>query len=815
MPRIEYESLDFENAYIYSKCSVPLADQGLVLVRGLNLDDGGYLGAGKSSVFEVFAQLQMGKSGKRDQRKGESRSDIVNMFADEGMRASLKLRVNGHPFEIQQYREHSRYNNAVKVIDRRTGVDVLPRDATRAPHKFIRDELLRLDETSFFNLIYLVQELNNVMIHGAEYERRNRLTVMFDLHVYDELKQLAKRTLDMHDTAMSDFAEVRAELEEVKQKLADAPARHVLEGQLDEAREKLAELQEQHQQDATDYATLTDLAAKLERRGKLQKQVMDRFKESDLFQEFTHPKDVTQAHVDEYKSKLANTNAECVSAQHDFDQLKKRASLKAQLQRLSGRPLDEIQEDLTEVKSQLVYLNRNELSQAEEREALLGKMQDAPSFEGVDIDSVDLEHEEMIVKETNLKIRVRNLNSDLKDAVCPHCKRPFDMSPEEISEKEVDLQEAREELRVVTNRLNELKKTRKALSKHRRLLSQLSVIDTERSVDEVSADIRKLTRKEKKLASELEISQQRQKIEAILGGMPQGSVSEVDEKVKRLKRKVESLENLYETGKFVVDNLVELRDLPTDGNLSATTAEAARLKRRMNESSDEIVEASATATHLETRFEELRRLQRRKKTLVRTIDRQKSIIQEIDCLKALNKAFGSKGIKQDRFQAILSDAAQRTVPAYGDILWPNRNVALRLADEDSKSLQFQLERLDSHLRTKSSLLSGGERHKAGLAFLFGMRDLKEVYTGSSSNVLIVDEPFGNLDPLGTEGLIAIFQRLKQKFGSVFVISHRPEVLSHPVWDQTWWAIRENDNATLYLDDPPAHYQKLAAELVKQ
>jgi DNA repair exonuclease SbcCD ATPase subunit len=117
--------------------------------------------------------------------------------------------------------------------------------------------------------------------------------------------------------------------------------------------------------------------------------------------------------------------------------------------------------------------------------------------------------------------------------------------------------------------------------------------------------------------------------------------------------------------------------------------------------------------------------------------------------------------------------------------------------------------------TNSSLLSGGERHKAGLAFLFGLRDLKELYTGSSSNVLIVDEPFGNLDPLGTEGLISIFALLKQKFGSVFVISHRPEVLSHPIWDQTWWAIRENNNATLYLEDPPAKYHQMASELVKQ
>ena len=542
---------------------------------------------------------------------------------------------------------------------------------------------------------------------------------------------------------------------------------------------------------------------------------MDRFKESDLFQEFTHPKDVTQENVDDYKTRCANANAEYVGTRHDLDQLKKRAALKAQLKRLSGRPIDEIQEDLTEVKSQLVYLNRNELPQAEERESILSNMHDASAFEGVDLDTVDLEHEQAVVDETNLKTKVRNLNTDLKDAVCPHCKRPFDMTPEEVAQKQIALQEARDELREVTKKLNELKKTRRAVAKHRRSLSQLAAIDTERSVEEVTADIRKLTRKEKKLAGELEISQQRQQIEAALGSMPKGSVTDLEEKAKRLKRKVDNLEDLRDTSKFVVDKLDELKDLPKEGRLSKVTAEASRLKRRMNESSDEIVEASAKVTHLQTRVEELRRLRRRRKTLKRTIERQKSIIQEIDCLKALNKAFGSKGIKQDRFQAILTDAAQRTVPAYGDILWPNRNVALRLADQDSKSLHFQLERLDSHLRTKSSLLSGGERHKAGLAFLFGMRDLKESYTGSSSNVLIVDEPFGNLDPLGTEGLIAIFQRLKQKFGSVFVISHRPEVLSHPVWDQTWWAIRENDNATLYLEDPPARYQKLAAELVKQ
>jgi DNA repair exonuclease SbcCD ATPase subunit len=109
----------------------------------------------------------------------------------------------------------------------------------------------------------------------------------------------------------------------------------------------------------------------------------------------------------------------------------------------------------------------------------------------------------------------------------------------------------------------------------------------------------------------------------------------------------------------------------------------------------------------------------------------------------------------------------------------------------------------------SAVLSGGERHKAGLAFLFGMRDLKEKYTQTSSNVLIVDEPFGNLDPQGEESLLQILQMLRGRFSSIFAISHRPEVIQHGCWDQIWWAIRENDTATLYHGSPPARFRHIA------
>jgi DNA repair exonuclease SbcCD ATPase subunit len=90
-----------------------------------------------------------------------------------------------------------------------------------------------------------------------------------------------------------------------------------------------------------------------------------------------------------------------------------------------------------------------------------------------------------------------------------------------------------------------------------------------------------------------------------------------------------------------------------------------------------------------------------------------------------------------------------------------------------------------------------------------MRDLKELYTDTKVNVLIVDEPFGNLDPLGRDSLLRIFVALKQRFGSVFVISHRPEVLDSDVWDKIFWVVRENNEAKLYLEDPPEKYLDLA------
>jgi DNA repair exonuclease SbcCD ATPase subunit len=333
---------------------------------------------------------------------------------------------------------------------------------------------------------------------------------------------------------------------------------------------------------------------------------------------------------------------------------------------------------------------------------------------------------------------------------------------------------------------------------------------TTRTPEEVQLEISQLVRKEKSLTLELEQANRRLVVQGQLASLPVDRTPALESKAANLKLKIEVVDQLYRMASKILDKVRNLIKLP-QADLEDLGVTLTTVKKRLDNASGQLKESNQLVAELSGVVDEHRRLVRRKTTLADTLVKRKALIQEIACLRALKRAFDPKGLKQDRFRALLTDATQRTVPMYANLLWPNRTVKLSISDREG-SIQFQLERADNS--TNSSLLSGGERHKSGLAFLFGMRDLKELYTGCSTNLLIVDEPFGNLDPQGTESLIALLELMKQRFGTIFVVSHRPEVLDNPVWDQTWWVIREHNNAQLYCGDPPAEYRRLASELVR-
>ena len=74
-----------------------------------------------------------------------------------------------------------------------------------------------------------------------------------------------------------------------------------------------------------------------------------------------------------------------------------------------------------------------------------------------------------------------------------------------------------------------------------------------------------------------------------------------------------------------------------------------------------------------------------------------------------------------------------------------------------------------------SNLSGGERQKIDLIIQFAIRDMLVKYMNFSSNILVVDELFDNLDSIGCEKVLNMISTKLTDVASLYIITHHSEI----------------------------------------
>ena len=91
-------------------------------------------------------------------------------------------------------------------------------------------------------------------------------------------------------------------------------------------------------------------------------------------------------------------------------------------------------------------------------------------------------------------------------------------------------------------------------------------------------------------------------------------------------------------------------------------------------------------------------------------------------------------------------------------------------------------------------LSGGEKQKIDLIIQLAIRDMLCTNTSFSSNILVLDEIFDNLDNIGCQRILDLITKQLYDISSIFIITHHGNELDIP-YDNIIQIMKDNNGVT--------------------
>jgi DNA repair exonuclease SbcCD ATPase subunit len=754
-----FERFTVRNGMCVEHAELPLEDQGLVLIRGENLDEGDSNGSGKTTLFELLAHTLFGST-----TKGARRNALLNLKDPTSFHTQVKFRRDEVSYQVDQYRKHPDNGTGIEVY-KNGSTDNSALDGYDNAQKEIA-KLIGLTWREFQGSVYLSQKYTHTMIEGLPSEKQKYLSRYFGLDRLDAIVTESTRRLSA--IPLPDYTQLQGMLD------------HVL-GELDVlgAVEEFTDvLRDGKKQQSKTQKKMLGLQVQLKRQEEARLVEEDRKNWLRVLKKLR---------LDLDPGSIEESLQDYRARGRDIESLKKalhtQEKLEAQLLDLGvdvEQSYEDIADDVERLESVVRKLERL-LPKAERREELLEDLEPVKDAQG--------NPETLKAKRGTRKDNHRSLRGEMAVLIseisnlkeirdnCPTCSRPLDESERRrmIREREKaysDISDRCDKARASVEKLSdriEAVETRLRLEEQIAGLPDQGVEDLRARLDNKTREKRRLSSLAAKLVKASSIQDRLYELE-----LPEEDVAQLDVRLGKVDARISSLEGAY---KWVLAN----GDVEYDSEEHQRTQESLLYyEEKLEELNALLLEAQDKSTRYET-------LSEQKKDLESSLSHStsyKSRHQALSYVTVTLKELKKMGLRES------TELLTQVLPVYLGQLFPDGEIGLRVTDKaDGFDLLFEKGGQSIPL----SLISGGQAKRVGIAIIFAFAKMGK----RTTNLLIADEPFTHLDCKGRSACYELLRDLNM--GTVLVTAHDQDLQATRKYDQIWTVRMENHRSRLYLD----------------
>lgn len=710
------KSLSLRNVSPFKDVDVDLTkNDGLVIITGSNRDSKVSKqqnnGSGKSMLLNTIANCRYGasptsesKNSKKDMLMRNDSAIVLRFLNSKGDKIAVRqtakawdIKINGEDQQV-----HRVQNQLLKL-----------------------QELMPITEQEFYSYTYIsslqTQELHFQNAKPAA--RLNFITSIFRLDDYDKMKKYFTKQLGLikeeqirFDVLQSKYVGLNANLARL-QFSEDTVKSHAKIS--DRIRELQLELDSINPKHSKLLVRRTELAAK--------QRISDKLHEIAMTLQISDKANLTKL------IKQGEAYIRYVDNRSHVE--KQRGRLEARLGSIPAvkKTKDEILEQITSLEHALSEGQRaraNELTLSKTRKRLESTIADLESQYDGNISkhtapNKDIDQELAICKTT---LELREL-LECGSASCPTCKQ------------DVNLKKIKKSVDVAASRIKELR----TLKSNHKLYEQITQLRKElrackgtgSSVEQYDTSLSKIQERLKKAQKSLQYLKEIKQIKKELSDLEEPSaVERPPHKPDYYRQQLD----LIRTRDSLIDQLGSDGSEDYDALFSKADTRLKALDAERNAVQKKLTKLLSRKAVLDTEIGEHRVLTMQIKEIEREMDEVKPVLAKRDVFKALEKAWGAKGMKVDVANTIVS-TLESNLNKYSNLLFPEPFKFKAYAND--KGVFCEVDRGNKTLPTDVRLMSGAESDAFKLLFLLSL--LLMIDGERRTNLVILDEPDSHMD----------------------------------------------------------------------